>query len=52
MKDHGIQPSRDSFHEEVAPCPACGQAIDVSYYVNGRPFRVMDPAAVREAITG
>jgi len=51
MKDHGITPARDRFHEEVAPCPACGQAIDVSYYVEGKPFRPMDPAQVREAIS-
>ena len=41
----------DQFYEEVAPCPACHSAIDVSYTrFDGSRFRGMDPAAVREAL--
>ena len=37
------------FYEEVAPCPDCN-AQEIEYWVLGEKFRVMDPAAVREAM--
>jgi hypothetical protein len=49
MKERGIVPSKDSFHEEVACCPDCNPS-DVSYFTGGRKFRQMDPAAVRDAL--
>lgn len=50
MNDRGLRPRKDVFHEEVAPCPDCHR-VEITYWVSlGPPFRVMDPAAVRQAI--
>ncbi len=41
-----------SFYEEVAGCPDCNPIHDIEgYFPGGRKFRVMDPAAVRQAMT-
>lgn len=48
--ERNLVPSRNSFHEEVAPCPDCHQ-IEVSWWRHdGTRFRGMDPAAVRAAL--
>jgi hypothetical protein len=49
MEEHKISPKQDSRHEEVACCPDCNP-LEVSYFVFGRKFRQMDPAAVRDAL--
>lgn len=46
MKDRGIQPSTDSFHEEVAPCYTCNRA---AYETLGR--KVIDPALAEQLHT-
>jgi hypothetical protein len=52
MAKKGFAPSRDSFHEEVAGCPDCNPIHDIDgYFPGGKKFRVMDPAAVRQAMT-
>jgi hypothetical protein len=41
-----------SFYEEVAGCPDCNPIHNIEgYFPGGRKFRVMDPAAVRQAMT-
>jgi hypothetical protein len=50
MKERRLVPHPTSFHEEVAPCPAC-HPVEVTYWRHDRTeFRSMDPAQVREAI--
>lgn len=49
QKDHGITPATDRFYEEMAPCPDCNP-VEVTYYVEGRKFRSMDPATARKAM--
>jgi hypothetical protein len=39
-----------SFYEEVAGCPDCNPIHDLDYFPGGKKFRVMDPAAVRQAL--
>ena len=51
MAEKNITPSRTSFYEETAPCPACN-AVDVSYFRHdGSQFRSMDAAATRKALS-
>ena len=50
MAERNIQISGRSMHEEYAACPDCNP-IEVEYWAAGRkPFRMMDPAAVRQAM--
>ena len=49
MKERGIKPATDSFHEEMAGCPDCNP-VEVTYYVAGRKFVSMDPAMTRQAL--
>ena len=52
MAEHNIEPRRDQFHEEVAPCPDCNPTLDASYFRHdGTRFRPMDPAAVRDTLS-
>ncbi len=50
MKEKGITPSRDSFHEEMAPCPSCNPTVIEYWHHDGTRFRSMDAAAAREAL--
>ena len=52
MAERNIQVSGRSMHEEYAACPDCNPIHDIEgYFPGGRKFRVMDPAAVRQAMT-
>jgi len=51
MSKKGIVPPRDRFYEEVAGCPDCNTIHDLDYFPGGKKFRLMDPAAVRQAMT-
>ena len=50
MNDHGLKASRDSFHEEMAPCPDCNPIEVIYHLVGGKKFRSMDAAATRQAL--
>ena len=49
MKDHDLEPARDRFYEEMAPCPDCNP-IEITYWVEGRNFHSMDAAEARKAM--
>lgn len=50
MDEHGIKANPKEFHEEHAPCPDCNPQEITWRRHDGSVFRVMDPAAVREAL--
>ncbi len=47
--EHGTEPSKTEFYEEMAPCPDCNP-IEITYWVEGRKFRSMDAAEARKAM--
>lgn len=50
MDEHNIKANAKEFHEEYAPCPDCNPQEITHRRYDGTPWRVMDPAAVREAL--
>ena len=50
MEEHGIRPSKNSFHEEYAGCPDCNPVVVEYWQGTGKRFRSMDAAETRRAL--